>query len=75
MRSQSEYKLADSVLGEATISKLRKMRTTDDDEDGVGSSAASGGRPAWMNALKAHAEEWLAVLPKVPPLLGTPCRS
>jgi hypothetical protein len=51
--------------GEATIVKLRKMRTTEDDEEEVGPASATVGRPAWMNALKAHAEEWLGVLPKV----------
>ena len=51
--------------GESTIVKLRKMRTTEDDEEGetVSTSAATSGRPAWMTSLKIHAEEWLKVLP------------
>ncbi|WVQ81477.1 hypothetical protein IAT38_003601 [Cryptococcus sp. DSM 104549] len=51
--------------GDATMVKLRKMRTTDDDEDESGpASGVSSGRPAWMTALKSHAEEWLSALPQ-----------
>lgn len=46
--------------------KLRKMRTTEDDEDdGDPVSGASLGRPAWMTALKGHADVWLSALPEV----------
>ena len=46
------------------ISKLRKMRTTEDDEGDTGSStSADSARPAWMSTLKVHAEEWLKSLP------------
>lgn len=39
------------------------MRTTEDDGDVAASSAVTSARPAWMNALKARAEEWLSSLP------------
>jgi dynein heavy chain 1 len=55
--------------------KLRKMRTTDDDEDDAPSSAGSSGRPGWMNVLKTHAEEWLNLLPThlaLPPSESSP---
>jgi dynein heavy chain 1 len=46
------------------ISKLRKMRTTEDDEGDAGPSASTeSARPAWMSTLKVHAEEWLKSLP------------
>jgi dynein heavy chain 1 len=46
------------------ISKLRKMRTTEDDEGDAGPSASTESvRPAWMSTLKIHAEEWLKSLP------------
>lgn len=46
------------------IGKLRKMRTTEDDEGDTGSSASTeSARPAWMSTLKIHAEEWLKSLP------------
>jgi hypothetical protein len=46
--------------------KLRKMRTTDDEDEDAGPSAsAAAGRPAWMTALKANASGWLETLPKV----------
>lgn len=51
--------------GEATVVKLRKMRTTEDDEDESLVSTATSSRPGWMNVLKVHAEEWLESLPKV----------
>lgn len=46
--------------------KLRKMRTTEDDEDVSDPvSGVSFGRPAWMTSLKSHADEWLSTLPEV----------
>ncbi|WVN87983.1 uncharacterized protein L203_103180 [Cryptococcus depauperatus CBS 7841] len=51
--------------GDAMMIKLRKMKTTEDEEDD--NSPIVGivtGRPAWMTALKGHAEEWLSTLPK-----------
>ena len=46
------------------ISKLRKMRTTEDDEGDTGpSTSTESARPAWMSTLKIHAEEWLKSLP------------
>ena len=46
------------------ISKLRKMRTTEDDEGDTGPSASTdSARPAWMSTLKIHAQEWLKSLP------------
>ncbi|OWZ39026.1 dynein heavy chain 1, cytosolic [Cryptococcus neoformans Tu259-1] len=57
--------------GDATMVKLRKMRTTEDDEDdGDPVSGASLGRPAWMTALKSHADVWLSALPEA--LSSTP---
>lgn len=48
------------------MTKLRKMRTTEDDEDDGGpASGGSLGRPAWMTAMKSHADEWLSALPGV----------
>ncbi|KAK4688349.1 dynein cytoplasmic 1 heavy chain, partial [Tremellales sp. Uapishka_1] len=64
-----------AAQGDATIVKLRKMRTTDDDDETSGPSAASTGRPAWMTALQSHAKEWLTVLPKSltsPPVENAP---
>ncbi|WWC63949.1 uncharacterized protein I303_106555 [Kwoniella dejecticola CBS 10117] len=55
--------LVAAAEGDALMVKLRKMRTTDDEEDESGPATTSG-RPAWMNALKAHAEGWLSTLPK-----------
>ncbi|KIR72005.1 dynein heavy chain 1, cytosolic [Cryptococcus deuterogattii CA1014] len=44
----------------------KKMRTTEDDEDDGGPvSGGSLGRPAWMAALKSHADEWLSALPEI----------
>ncbi|WVQ93134.1 hypothetical protein IAU59_000198 [Kwoniella sp. CBS 9459] len=58
--------LVAAAEGDAMLAKLRKMRTTDDEEDDSNTtSAASAGRPAWMTALKDHAEKWLDALPKV----------
>lgn len=57
--------MTDLAKGEATVVKLRKMRTTDDDEDEAsGVAADTAGRPTWMTALKTHAEEWLSSLPQ-----------
>ncbi|OCF56381.1 dynein heavy chain 1, cytosolic [Kwoniella mangroviensis CBS 10435] len=56
--------LVAAAEGDAMMVKLRKMRTTDDEEDETGPAATSGGRPAWMAALKGHSEEWLTILPK-----------
>lgn len=51
--------------GDAAVSKLRKMRTTEDDEDELDpSTPADSARPAWMITLKAHAEDWLKALPE-----------
>ncbi|BEJ00458.1 hypothetical protein CcaverHIS631_0503150 [Cutaneotrichosporon cavernicola] len=55
--------------GNATIVKLRKLRTTNDDEDDVSAAVEAAGRPAWMTTLKTNAEEWLGALPKA---LSTP---
>ncbi|ORY33069.1 putative motor [Naematelia encephala] len=49
--------------GDSVISKLRKMRTADDDEDDV-TVLGDSGRPAWMTALKTHAGQWLSSLPE-----------
>ncbi|WRT69144.1 uncharacterized protein IL334_006128 [Kwoniella shivajii] len=56
--------LVAAAEGEAITVKLRKMRTTDDEDDEGGPVAGSAGRPAWMNTLKGHAKEWLASLPE-----------
>ncbi|WWC91126.1 uncharacterized protein L201_006067 [Kwoniella dendrophila CBS 6074] len=56
--------LVAAAEGDAMMVKLRKMRTTDDEEDDSGPAANSSGRPAWMTILKGHAEEWLTSLPK-----------
>ncbi|WWC73019.1 uncharacterized protein I206_106984 [Kwoniella pini CBS 10737] len=61
--------LVAAAEGDALMVKLRKMRTTDDEEDDSGPAAALAGRPAWMNVLKGHAEEWLNNLPQT---LATP---
>jgi dynein heavy chain 1 len=46
------------------ISKLRKMRTTEDeDDDSTSSTAFDTARPSWMVTLKGHAETWLKTLP------------
>lgn len=52
--------------GNSTIVKLRKLRTIEDDEEDSSliTVTAAEGRPAWMTALKANAEEWLDALPK-----------
>lgn len=43
---------------------MRKLRTTEDDEDDSSSpEVVAIGRPAWMTALKANAEDWLKALP------------
>ncbi|KAL7421138.1 dynein heavy chain [Cryptotrichosporon argae] len=59
-----------ATSGESTLVKLRKMRTTDDEADDTPAAAADG-LPAWMTALKTHAEEWLETLPKT---LASPAR-
>lgn len=52
------------TTGNATIVKMRKLRTTDDDEDDLSSpEVAVEGRPAWMTALKTNAGDWLKALP------------
>ncbi|KAK8843995.1 hypothetical protein IAR55_006788 [Kwoniella newhampshirensis] len=57
--------LVAAAEGDALMVKLRKMRTTEDEEDDTGvASADTAGRPAWMTALKGYAEEWLSSLPK-----------
>lgn len=43
---------------------MRKLRTTDDDEDDTSPEVAVEGRPAWMTTLKSHSEEWLSSLPR-----------
>lgn len=46
--------------------KLRKMRSTDDEEESVASAATpTSARPSWMNTQKEHATEWLETLPEV----------
>lgn len=51
--------------GEAMVTKLRKMRTTEDEEDGTGSLGSSdAARPSWMVTLKSQAESWLRSLPE-----------
>ena len=51
-------------LGEAVISKLRKMRTTEDEEGDIGPTTSSEtASPAWMSTLKTNAGEWLKSLP------------
>ena len=50
--------------GEAIISKLRKMRTTEDEDGDMDASTSTESvRPAWMSTLKTHAEDWLKALP------------
>ncbi|WVQ73635.1 hypothetical protein IAR50_003215 [Cryptococcus sp. DSM 104548] len=61
--------------GDSLMTKLRKMRTTEDDDDSGPVSGASTGRPAWMTALKGHAEQWLSTLPKKLSTLDQPSRA
>jgi dynein heavy chain 1 len=53
-----------TVSGESTISKLRKMCTTDDDADETVSTSPTTGQPAWMTTLASNAQQWLSVLPE-----------
>jgi dynein heavy chain 1 len=52
------------MVGEAVIGKLRKMRTTEDEEGDMGPTTTSEtARPAWMSTLRTHVEDWLKSLP------------
>lgn len=52
---------------------MQKLQTTDEEEDqlpdNVDADAASAATPAWMRAVKASAQDWLAVLPDSLPML------
>lgn len=52
-----------SNAGEAIVGKLRKMRTTDDEDDETVSTVPTSARPAWMTVLSANAQQWLSSLP------------
>jgi dynein heavy chain 1 len=49
-------------IGDATVAKLRKMRTTDDLDDDSGATSETSGRPAWMSTLASQAKDWLELL-------------
>ena len=55
------------TTGNELLVKLRKMRTTaDDDEDVVAAGPSSGSaQPAWMRTLYERSKEWLGQLPNV----------
>jgi dynein heavy chain 1 len=70
--------------GNAVAAKLRKMRSTDGDEDETvgGASSPTSAKPAWMMTIRDQALEWLKTLPEVswtwgrltPQTLATPAQ-